>query len=156
MATVNQGVVRLSQVDYDGQKRQLSFPTTVVTAANHDAQKTLHDALIAAILDVTLGNLDFEEYVGDRESIRPLVRPAAAAAQINIQWVVSYVDDVTGAVANVRMPCADVTDTTLFAAGSNLWDPADAKWVTFISAFEAYVLSEAGNAVSISQVAYLQ
>jgi hypothetical protein len=156
MATVNQGVVRLSQVDYDGQKRQLSFPTDVVTAANHDAQKTLHDALIAAIMDVTLGELDFEEFVGDRESIRPLVRPAAAAAQINIQWVVSYVDDVTGAVANVRIPCADVTDTTLFAAGSNLWDPADAKWVQFITDFEAYVLSEDGNAVTVQQVAYLQ
>lgn len=156
MATVNVGLVRASQADFDGQKRQYSFPTTVVTAANHDAQKTLHDACIAAIDDVTLGTTDFEEYVADRESIRPLILPAAASAQVNIQWVVTYVDAVTGAIANVRLPCADITDTTLFAAGSNEWDPTDAKWVTFVSAFEAYVLSELGNAVTVSKVVYLQ
>lgn len=156
MATVNQGLIRHSMVDYDGQKRQYSFPTDVVTAANHDAQKTLHDALLAAILSVTLGNLDFEEYVGDRESIRPISLPSVAAAQINIEWVVTYVDDVSGAVANVRIPTADITDTTLFMPASNIWDPTDAAWVAFVSAFEAYVLSEAGNAVSIQQVVYLQ
>lgn len=156
MATVNQALIRHSMVDYDGQKRQYSFPTDVVTAANHDAQKTLHDALLAAIVSVTLGNLDFEEYVADRESIRPIVLPAVASAQINIEWVVTYVDDVDGTVANVRIPTADITDTTLFMPASNLWDPTDAAWVAFVSAFEAYVLSEAGNAVSIQQVAYLQ
>ncbi|KKM24175.1 hypothetical protein LCGC14_1607720 [marine sediment metagenome] len=156
MAIVNEGVVRLSQVDFDGQKRQFSFPTTVVTAANHDAQKTLHDALVAAIDGVTLGNTDFEEYVADRESVRPIILPASASAQVNIQWVVTYVDGVTGAIANVRIPCADITDTTLFAASSNLWDPTDADWIAFVTAFEAYVLSEAGNAVTVSQVAYLQ
>ena len=156
MATVNEGVCRWSYIDFDGQKRQFSFPTTPVTAANHDAQKALHDALKAALAWVTLGNVDFEEFVADRESIRPLVHPVVAAAQVNIQWVVTYVDDVDGTVANVRVPTADVTDTTLFAAGSNLWDPTDAAWIAFVSAFEAYVLSEAGNAVTVQQVAYLQ
>ncbi len=156
MATVNQGVVRMSQVDFDGQKRQFSFPTTVVSAANHDAQKTLHDALVAAIDDVTLGNSDFEEFVADRESIRPIILPASASAQVNIQWVVTYVDGTTGKVANVRIPCADITDTTLFAPSSNLWDPTDAKWVQFVTDFEAYVLSEEGNSVTVQQVAYLQ
>ncbi len=157
MATENQGRVRLSLGDFDNQKRQTSWDTDVVTAANHDAQKTLHDNLIAAILDVTLGTLDFEEFVADREQIRPFVKPSAAAAQVNIEWVVTYVDNVTGSTYNVRVPTADVTDTTLFAAGSHLWDPADAKWVTFIASFEAYVIGpNTGNAVSLSQVAYLQ
>lgn len=156
MATVNQGVVRFSYADYDNQKRQFSFPTTVVTAANHDAQKTLHDALKAALASVTLGNINFEEFVGDRESIRPLVLPVVAASQVNVQWVVTYVDDVDGTIANVRIPTADITDDSLFAAASNLWDPTDAAWIAFVTAFEAYVLSEAGNAVTVSLVAYLQ
>jgi hypothetical protein len=156
MATVNNGAYRHSLVDYDGQKRQFSFDAAIVTAANHDAQKTEHDNLVAAIADVTLGALDFEEYVADRESIRPLVKASAASAQVNIQWVVTYVDSVTTSVYNVRIPTADVTDTTLFATNSNLWDPTDAKWVTFIAAFEAHVLSPDGNAVTIQQVAYLQ
>lgn len=156
MATINEGLVRYSMVDYDKQKRQVSFPTDVVTAANHDAQKTLHDAFIAALEAVTLGALDFEEYVGDRESIRPLVAAAAPTGQVNIEWVVTYVDDVNSKVANVRIPCADLTDATLLMPNSNIWDPADAKWVTFIADFEAYVLSEDGNAVSIQQVVYKQ
>lgn len=156
MATENQGRVRHSLVDFDGQRRQFSFDTDIVTAANHDAQKTLHDALVAAIADVTLGNLDFEEFVGDREQIRPLVSASAAAAQVNIEWVVTYIDDVTTSEYNVRIPTADITDTTLFAAGSNLWDPVDAKWAQFVTDFEAYVLSPDGNAVTVQQVAYLQ
>lgn len=156
MATENDGRYRHGLVDYDGQRRQFSFDAIVVTAANHDAQKAEHDALVAAIADVTLGNLDFEEYVADREQIRPLVRPAVAAAQVSVEWVVTYVDDVTGAESNVRVPTADITDTTLFAAGSNLWDPLDAKWVTFVAAFEAHIISPEGNAVTVQQVAFLQ
>ncbi len=156
MATINEGLFRYSMVDWDKQPRQFSFPTAVVTAANHDAQKTLHDALIAAIEDVTLGALNFEEFVGDREAIVPLVAAASAAAQINIEWVITYVDDVNSAVANVRIPCADVTDDTLFMPNSPLWDPTDAKWVQLVTDFEAYVLSEAGNAVSIQQIIFNQ
>ncbi len=157
MATENQGRYRHSLGDFDNQKRQFSFDTVVVTAANEAAQRIEHDNLVAAIADVTLGTLDFEEFVADREQIRPFVKPAAAAAQVNIEWVFTYVDDVTGSTFNVRVPTADVTDTTLFAAGSNLWDPADAKWVTLIAAFEAHILApNTSNAVSLQQVAYLQ
>ncbi len=156
MATENAGRFRMSMADYDRQRRQFSFDAPIVTAANHDANKTLHDALVASILAVTLGTLDFEEFVADREQIRPLVAAAAASAQVNIEWVVTYVDDVTTTVYNVRVPTADITDTTLFATNSNIWDPTDALWVTFIADFEAYVLSPDSNAVSLQQVAYLQ
>ncbi len=157
MAIENQGRFRHSLGDFDNQKRQFSFDSIVVTAANHDAQKTQHDNLVAAIADVTLGTLDFEEYVADREQIRPFVKPAVASAQVNIQWVFTYVDDVTGSTFNVRVPTADITDVTLFAAGSNLWDPTDAKWVTLVAAFELHVTApNTGNAVTLSQVAYLQ
>lgn len=156
MATVNEGGFRISEVDYDGQKRQFSLPTIVHTPANLAANIVLHDALVAAIQDVTLGASDFHEMVVDRESIRPLVKASSFAAQVNIQWLVTYVDDVTGAVETFRMPCADVTDDTLVEANSHVWDPTDAKWVTFVADFEAYILSDAGNAVSIQSVLYVQ
>jgi len=156
MATINNGKYRHSYADFDGQKGQFSFDTIVVTAANHDAQKTQHDNLVAAFDDVTLGTLDFEELVADTESVRPLINPAVASAQKNIEWVVTYVDDVNSSVYNVRIPTADITDVTLFAAGSHLWDPSDAKWVTFIAAFEAHIVSPDGNAVTLQQVAYKQ
>jgi hypothetical protein len=82
MATENTGLVRMGLTDYDKQTRQFSFNTDIVTAANHDAQKTLHDALVAAIRDVTLGTLNFEEFVGDREQIRPLVAAATQAHKL--------------------------------------------------------------------------
>lgn len=156
MATENEGRYRHGLVDYDGQVRQFSFDSAIVTAANHDAQKTQHDNLVAAIADVTLGALNFEEFVADREQILPLVKAAAASAQVNIEWVFTYVDSVTTAVYNVRVPTADITDTTLFATNSNIWDPTDAKWVTLIAAFEAHILSPDGNAVTLQQIAYLQ
>lgn len=157
MAPVNEARFRMSLGDWDKQRRQFSFDAAVITAANHDAKKSDHDDLVAAIMDVTLGTLDFEEFVADRESIRPMLWPAVAAAQVNVEWVFSYVDDVTGSPFNVRIPTADITDTTLFAAGSHLWDPTDAKWVTLQAAFETYITGPlTGNAVSLSQVAFLQ
>lgn len=157
MASINEGRFRLSLADFDQQKRQFSFDAAVITAANHDAKKTAHDALIAAILAVTLGTKDFDEFVADRFSIRPIIYPTAAAAQVNIEWVFTYVDDVTGSPFNVRVPTADVTNDDLFAAGSHLWDPTEALWVTLAAAFDAYVFAPiTGNAVTLSQVAYLQ
>jgi len=157
MATVNQGRTRHSLGDYDKQRGQFSFDTVVVTAANHDAKKTLHDALVAAIADVTIGLLDFEEFVADREEIRPMIWPTAAAAQKHIQWIFSYDDDVTGSNYNVRIPTADILDDTLFAAGLPQWDPADAKWVTLIADFEAYVIAPVtGNAVTLALVTLSQ
>jgi hypothetical protein len=146
----------MSLGDFDSQKRQFSFPAAIVTAANHDAQKALHDALVAAIMDVTLGTLDFEEFVADREQVRPFVRAAAMSAQVNIECVVTYEDDVTLTQYNVRIPTVDLEDDTLWTIGTNQWDPTDAKWVEFISAFEALVLSDLGNAVSVVKVVYLQ
>lgn len=156
MAVINEGRFRLSLVDYDGQRRQFSYDTTVLTAANIAAQTITHDNLVASIMAVTLGTKDFEEMVADRESIRPLVKAAAASAQVNIEWVVTYVDDVTTTVTNVRMPTADITNTDLFAAASHLWDPTEALWVTFKTDIEAHVLSPEGNGVTLQQVAYLQ
>ena len=156
MAEVNTGVFRMSLVDWDHQRRQFSFDTTVVTAANHDAQKATHNALVAAIEDVTLGNGVFDEFVGDRAYQSPVAAAFDTPAQVNIQWVVTYQDATTTQEYNVRIPTADITDSTLFQAGSNEWDPTDAKWVAFVSAFEAHVLSPNGNAVTVQKVVYLQ
>jgi len=156
MATENAGRFRMSLGDFDSQKRQFSFDTAVVTAANHDAQKADHDALVAALMDVTLGTLDFEEFVADREQIRPFVRAAAMTAQVNIECVVTYEDDTTLTQHNVRIPTVDLEDDTLWTIGTNEWDPADAKWVAFVTAFEDHILSPLGNAVSVVKVVYLQ
>lgn len=146
----------MSLGDFDSQKRQFSFDTAVVTAANHDAQKTTHDALVASVMAVTLGTLDFEEFVGDREQIRPYLRAVNSVAQTNIQWVITYEDDVNFSQYNVRIPTADLEDETLLMPGTNEWDPTDALWVTFKTDFEAHVLSPDGNAVTLQKVVYLQ
>lgn len=156
MATENAGRFRMSLGDWDSQKRQFSFDAPIITAANHDANKALHDALVASLMDVTLGTLDFEELVADREQIRPFVRAVDSVAQVNVQWVFTYEDDVTSQQYNVRIPTADISDETLFQAGTNEWDPTDAKWVTLVSDFEGYVLSPDGNAVTLVKVIYLQ
>ncbi len=156
MAVLNVGLFRMSLLDFDGQARQFSFESSVLTVGNIAAETITHDALIASIQAVTLGTIDFHEMVADRESIRPRVFASAAAAQVSIEWVVTYVDDVTTEVQNVRIPTADLTIDALLAAGSHLWDPTFATWVTFTTDFEAHVLSAAGNTVTLQQVAFLQ
>lgn len=156
MTIENNGRYRHSLIDYDGQRRQFSFDAIVITAANHDAEKTAHDRLVAAIADVTLGNLDFEEMVADREQVRPVVKAVSSVAQVNIEWVFSYVDVTTTSVYNVRIPTADIGDLTLFQPNTNEWDPADAKWVEIIAAFEDHVKSPDGNVVNLQKVVYNQ
>lgn len=156
MATENAGLYRHGLTDFDKQTRQFSFDTIIVNAANLVAQLAEHDALVAAIADVTLGTLNFEEFVADREQIRPLVAAASSVAQVNIEWVFTFVDDVTSAEYNQRIPTADLSDATLLMVGTNIWDPTDAKWVTLKAAFEAHVRSPDGNAVTLTGVVYLQ
>ena len=141
-------------IDFDGQTAQVSFDTTAPIAGNLVAQEALHDALAAAFLDIILGGAVNNEVTLRNEFAG--TKPSTSVAQRNIQWVVTYRDTTTTSEFHVKIPMADISDATLFATGTNQWDPADADWIAFVAAFEAYVLSPAGNAVEVLNVAYVQ
>lgn len=142
--------------DNDNDKQQFSLWTADMNVGNIAAQLAAHTALSDAIAAVCLGvrsRIDAVAVVTDNE---PIAAPNAPGAQTHIQWLVRYVDDVNSREFTLRMGTADLNDQLLRQANSTVWDPTAAEWVTFVAAFEAVVLSEDGNAVTVQQVELLE
>lgn len=149
------GRFTIQMIDYDRDTRQFSVPITETSAANHDTLKGTVIALQLAIADISHCNIPFYDFVADRQVVSP-VPPSVAAAQVNIQWKVTYVDDTTAAVETVRIPGADLTLTDVLLPASNVVDLAQTEMAAFVAAFEAVVLSDAGNTVTIQQIEFLE
>lgn len=149
-------VSTLSVIDYSKEVAQMGVQATELTAANFVAQQTLRDAFFEATLDVILGvSTQVQTSIIARDVTIP---PTNTAAQRENKWLVSYRDNsefVPGAPGvnnpgygkyfNVEIPTADVTDASLFKAGSDEanWEGAgaDTQWTDFVAAFQGYVRS---------------
>lgn len=145
----------IQMIDFDRQKRQFSVPITETSAANHDTLKGDVIALQLAIAGISKCNIPYYDFVADRQIVSP-VPPSDQQAQINIQWKVTYVDDVTADVETMRIPGADLSLTDVLQPASNLADLAQTEMAAFVTAFEDVVLSDAGNAVTVQKVEFLQ
>jgi hypothetical protein len=138
--------------DYETDKKQSSYANSVVTsAANFDA--TLADALALrdAILNVTLGGQSKYQFVSN-EILDPQVLPASPVANVTLQWVVEYVDTVTGSIYHDSIGTAETSDAALRQPNSNFADLAEARWVAFTAAFESWVESPDDNPVAITNI----
>lgn len=149
------GRFTLKQIDYDKDTRQFSVPITEVTAANHDSIKGLVIALQLAIADISTLNQPYYDFTADRQIVSP-VPPSTPISQVNIEWKVSYVDDVTGDVHTLRIGGADLTLADVLLPSSNVADLTQTEIAAFVAAFEAVVLSDAGNAVTVQQIEFLE
>ncbi len=141
-----------SQNDYGGESTVMTVSIPTITAANFDAQETLHAALETAVELVVIGakvkrqkiieDLGAGGFAGDTE------------AQREMKWLVSYHDDSFPArKLSVEMGCADVIDPDLLVANTDLADLTDADWVAFIAAFEGVVVAPyTENAVTIDRI----
>lgn len=141
--------------DRDDDMRQFTLPTTQVSAANHDAQYALAGALVTAIEGIsrlTTRQWDF----GARRTETGDPKPTAGSAQVNIEWQVTYVEDTTLEVRTVRIGGANLDISGILLAGSNVADLTATEMAAFVTAFEAYVVGPNGNAVTVSQVAFLE
>lgn len=141
--------------DRDDDMRQFTLPTTQVSAANHDAQYALAQALVAAVEGIsrlTTKQWDF----GARRTETGDPKPTAGSAQVNIEWQVTYVEDTTLEVRTVRIGGANLDIADILLSGSNVADLSETTMAAFVTAFEAYVVGPNGNAVTVSQVAFLE
>lgn len=139
----------LSYADYDSEVGTVSLRGADLTAVNFDAQVTALATLAASIASITLGaqlsnTLARNNIVG----IGPASDPAA---QRETKWLVQYHDDVTFKRYTAEIPCAD----------HDQLDPNDRAHAhigdgsvvdQFVTDFEAFVVSEAGNAVTIDEI----
>lgn len=153
-------VSTLSIIDYSNEVSQMGVQAIELTAANFAAQQALRDAFFEATEDVILGvRVQTQTSVIGRNVD---AAPTNTAAQRENKWLVSYRDNSAlvpggGGVANpgygkyfnVEIPTADVTDASLFKAGSDEanWNGAgaDTQWTDFAVDFQAYVRSPYGG-----------
>lgn len=147
------GMYKRTMRDYDGESTTFSVPAAQVTAANFDAQVVLNVALGAAIVGMTIDSaLEKIEY--GNSIVTPVTGSSNPLCQRENRWLVRYHDSVTGEKITRTIGCADLT----------LLDPNNRGYAhigdggavdAFVTAFEAYVLSDAGNAVVIDSIQFV-
>lgn len=142
-------------IDFDGDTRQFTLPIADADAATHDARLAEVVALEDSIEAISELNLTRTDFIIERDDTGA-GKPSVQAAQVNIEWKVIYVDDTTGALETLRIGGAKLTLADVLLPGSNVADLSQTEMAAFVTAFEALVLSDAGNAVSIQQVAFLE
>lgn len=142
------GKYSFTQHDYDSEVTTASFNTTVLTAANFDAQAALRSSLYSAIDGITNGLKTKTEF-GNVVEVATGEGPAGSHREL--RWLVQYHDPTTLRSYTSTIGCAD--DTEL--------DPDDRKHAhigdagnvdAFVSAFEAYVLTPDGGVPVIDEI----
>lgn len=138
--------------DYDGEATTFRVKSTPLTAANFDAQVALNVALGAAITGITRGHLRKIAYGNEITSV---ATPDDPLSQRENKWVIRFHDATTDEPQSpIELGTADLTVLDPNNRGyAEMGDsgPVDA----FVAAFEAYVISEAGNAVVVDSLQFV-
>lgn len=128
-------------------KAEVHSPT--LNAGNIAAQLAAFDAWRAAVEGVSLGNPGSYQITASDTTVAKVTATDPAAQREN-KWLVSYTDNVTGLPGSYTIPCYDpdqlATDGENLAAGANR--------TALITATEAFVLSNAGNAVTVTSIKF--
>lgn len=149
------GFFTILMQDRDNDNRQFTLPATQVTAANHDAQLALAQALVAGIEGISLLSTKQWDF-GARRTVTGDPKPSSGAAQANIEWVVVYQEATTLDIRTFRIGGAYLTLGDVLLPGSNEADLTQTEMAAFVDAFEAYVLGDSGNAVTVQKVYFLE
>jgi len=142
-----------TRIDYDGETSSFGFRIAEITAANQVAQHALRVALTAGVNGICLGNgiKHVEANVDALLNQDPATDPLA---QRENKWLVQFSDDVTGKKYKVELPCADLTKLDPNNRKSaEIGDAAEVD--AFVTAFEAYALSQDGNAVTVTGITFV-
>ena len=141
----------LTVIDYDGDKKTTSFEGVTGTAANFTAQETLRAAMITELQSIILGNTTqtaFQAVVTDFT----VANPTDPFAQVNIQWIIEYTDDVTGGVYQVSLGTADLAQAdTLYNGAPALSVSTGGAGEAAKDAIEAYARHN-GNAITVNAI----
>jgi len=78
--------------------------------------------------------------------------PVSKFAQRETKWLASYTDDVTGTLHRLEIPCADLD---IAVGGTQLADLETGAGNTFKTAWDASVLSPAGNASTLNSMKHV-
>lgn len=135
-------------MDYDGETSTVQCYATDLSEANIAAQITLQSNFGAAINDMSIGSLQKIEYGNVVTTLNSA--PTNQFAQRELKWRVDFRDTVTGKPYHFTIPCANAALLDPNARGKA--DMSNQDVIDFVTATEAYVLSQDGNAIEVLQI----
>jgi len=133
MATQN----TIQITDYSNEKSSFSVTSITANAGNLAAQQTAAAALVAAVEDLTIGEVTKQQMalvILDSPAI-----PTSPYAQRELKWLVQYQGDTSGKLFSTEIAAPDITDNV--AVNTDIADLASTDWAAFVTAFESYVRS---------------
>lgn len=135
--------------DYDGEKSKVSFRCAALTAVNFDAQETLRAALQTALDNVLLGQV--QSWEKENEVVDSITAATSQNAQRELAIKVTSRDETALKTHTTQIPAPDLTNLDPNnRAYFNIGDAGDIDgWIT---AFEAYAISEDGNALVVNEM----
>lgn len=148
---VNLGVDIIRYNDYDGERSTVTINSALRSAANWDAQEALALALRDAIAGITRGlRVGFD--TGNRyQTVNPGTKASDPLAQREGKWIVRFGN--SNNKYRLEIPCPDLTKLDVDNRGYLDLDGTEGS--AFRSGFEAYVVDEEGNAITIDTVKFV-
>lgn len=138
--------------DYDGEPARTTFNTVEITAANLDAQATLATTLRTTLNALTLSPVE-QLVITDTgwDTVIPVTNPFA---QREIKWVIIAQDVSGNKYKSNEIPMANLdllenNSKYLIKSGNVVVTAAAAAVNAFKDAFEAFAVSNAGEALTI-------
>lgn len=135
--------------DYDGENTTMRVYAADLNAGNIAAELVLQANFGTAINGITTGSLQKITYGNQTDALS--AAPTDPWSQRELKWRVDYRDTVTGALHHVSIGTADATkldpnnrDVAYIGDGAEVDQ--------FVTDWEAYVLSEAGNPTEILRI----
>lgn len=142
----------VSMLDYSNEKSNVKFRIDQVTAGNYTAQATAVSDLQVAIGGITLGTIASRILTAE-ETFISRTPPSDKAAQRESKWLVRSEDAVTHEILRHEIPTADAS---LLSSNSDLITVfPTGVLANFKTAWEAVVVSKAGNAVTLLSLEFV-
>ena len=146
---VHYGELSMTTYDTDGKHSIQRVAVPVLTAGNIVATEVATTALEAATAALSNG-FPARSNLGNANVAVPFALPTDPTCSIGTKLAVTYTDTVTGKKFTTQLACADYSLGTYDSSGNLVL--TSGAGATYKSAFEAIVVSDAGNAVTILRV----
>lgn len=134
--------------DYDEEFSSVGFEGVTIDGTTYTlaTAETELNALISAVLGISLCSHYKNQRLYSFGTIT-LAPPSDQFAQREHKWLLRYRDDVTNQVYTKEIPGADLS--LLDSQAKGFMDTSSAEWTALVAAFEQYVRSPDGNAVTL-------
>ncbi|SRR6266567_2205148 len=132
--------------DYDKELSTFRVNSALLTAANIVAQEGFATALKSAVQGITLGIVQ-KDTLTAKETVYSNLPPSDPVAQRESKWLVRSEDNSTHVISRNEIPTADLTNLT--GNQEYITDFSAGVLAAFKSAWEAFVVSEDGNPVTL-------